>query len=287
MKYQTVISKKVKGGIKLRCMGDTHYGETAYDGEYFDRACKDARDKERKIIWMGDMVTSIPPGDRRWNIEEHQISLADQQHWLRVLLENYGDITEHLHVGNHELTHIRNSGNWVLNLCDELNVDYAGFQRNTLYKHKSKEFTLYTTHGTWALGGRAGEGRRKKTNKEIRIKDFMRTICYANLSIMGHAHQGILSTPHYSRQLVNTGLPEYEEFYLPDDDGRVYACCPSFLRIYQNGYENYATGRYEPTGVGWVDVDINENMELEDVQVWESYEGEFIMVDSLKKRMVV
>jgi hypothetical protein len=114
----------------------------------------------------------------------------------------------------------------------------------------------------------------------------MRTICYADLSIMGHAHQGILSSPHYSRQLINNGGDEYDEVCLPDDDGRIYACVPSFLRIYKNGYENYATGRFEPTGVGWVDVDVSGKMELEDVSVWESYEGKFIKVDSLQNRMI-
>lgn len=286
MTYKTVCSKVVKEGLRLRFMGDTHYGETACDGKYFAKACKDARESGRKIVWMGDLVTSIPPGDKRWNIEEHKITLAEQQHWLRVLLEDYGDITEYLHIGNHEQTLIRNHGNWVLTLCEELGVDYAGFQRNTLYKNRGHEFRLYTTHGAWSLGGTSGEGRRRKTNKEVRLKDFMRTLCYADLSVTGHAHTGVLSTPNYQRQLLNNGKPEYDEVYLPDDDGRIYACIPSFLRIYRSGQENYATGRYPPTGVGWVDLDTDRNLKVVDVSVWESYEGKFIKTESLQKRMI-
>lgn len=290
VKYKTVRVRKIpKGeGLKIRFLADKHEGETSFDYKHFNVAKKTAIDEGRKIIAMGDWNTNIVPTDRRrFSIEEHGETVAEQQHQVRVDMEDMKDLVEGWHIGNHEYSLMKVIGDYIGIMCEEIGIPYLGYQCNTLYKaHGGEKFTLYTTHGKWSFNYRAGEGRRKKTNYEVRVKDLLRPICWSDLSIMAHAHRGILSTPHYERQLVNVGKREYEERYLPDDDGRIFACCPSFLRIYRSGLENYASrSGLQPTGVGFIDLDLNKKLQIEDIRLILSKGKEFVVWDSLRKRI--
>lgn len=287
--YQTLRTKRLpKGeGLHLRFMGDPHRGEGQTDYKALKKAMDTALAEGRKVYTMGDWITSITPKDRRYSAEEVKQTVAEQRHDMRVDMENLKEIVEGWHIGNHEYTMIKEEGDFVKFMADEIGIPYLGYRCNTLYKSFSgNTFSLYTTHGNKAYNYKAGEGRRKKINYEVALKNNLRGICLSDLSVQGHAHRGILSTPHYEMQLVNEGGKEYAEKFVPDDDGRFYASVPSFLRIYRNGLENYGSrSGFHPTGVGFIDVDLDKELNLVDMRLIMTEGKKFVVRDSLKDRM--
>jgi len=287
--YKTLRTRTIpKGeGLQLRFMGDLHRGEGQTDHKMFKIACDTALKENRKIYAMGDWQTSIPCTDRRYSVMERGETVAEQTHDTRMDMEKLKDIIEGWHIGNHEYSQIKTHGDFIGEMCQEIGIPYLGYQCNTMYKNsKGDTFTLYTTHGNKSYSYKAGEGRRIKVNYEVALKNNLRGVCWSNLSVQGHAHRGILSTPNYEMQLMNTGAKEYEERFIPDDDGRMYACTPSFLRIYRNGEENYGSrSGFHPTGVGFVDVDLDKNLKLIDMRLVMTEGSKFLVFDSLKKRI--
>ncbi len=271
--------------LHYRIIADTHYGEHTFDRRSFRNAMDDAVEQDRGIILLGDMITSILPGDSRYSKNEHETTFADQEDWLERIISHYSDNLEWVFQGNHEQTLIKSHGDFMENICERNEVRYGGFQLNIRYqKQNGDSINFYLTHGRKTFNYRAGEGRRKKTNKQVRVKDLLRPICEADLYVMGHAHDGVLSTDPYELKLVNRDGQNYEERYLPEHDDKVYCCCPSMLRTYQEG-ENYASrSMIPPSEVGYIDVDISKGLDIEDVQLVVSNNDEFIVRESYKDR---
>ncbi len=270
---------------KYRIIADTHYGEQVFDRQTFRNAMDDAVDEDRRIILLGDLVTSITKSDRRHSVEEHKITFAEQTDWLEKIISYYQDNIDWVFHGNHEQKLISAHGNFVEKICDRHDIKYAGFQINVrLAKQGTQGFNFYLTHGNKTFNYRAGEGRRKKINKEVRIKDLLRNICEADIYIMAHAHDGVLSTDAYELRLVNENGQRYEEKYMPEHDDKIYACVPSMLRTYQKG-ENYGSrSMFSPSEVGYLDIDLTKGLDVENVKLVVSNENEFVVKDSYKQR---
>jgi len=270
---------------KYRIIADMHYGEHTFDRQCFRNAMDDAVDEGRRIILLGDLVTSITKDDRRHSVEEHKISFADQTDWLDKIISYYADNIDWVFQGNHEQKLIAAQGDFISNICERHEVKYAGFQLNIrLQKGNGNHLNFYLTHGNKTFNYRAGEGRRKKTNKEVRIKDLLRPVCEADIYIMGHAHDGVLSTDPFELRLINETGQRYEEKYLPENDDKIYACCPSMLRTYQKG-ENYGSrSMFPPSEVGYIDIDLTKGLDVDDVRLVVSNDNEFMVKESYKNR---
>ena len=287
-KDTSTMSYQIKKGEapKFRIIADLHYGEPDFDMGCFLTAISEAEEEGRKVILLGDLITSIIPEDRRFEKDNHKIDFAEQLDWLERILHKYADTIHLVFQGNHEQKLIRTHGDFIEKICERNAIMYAGYQMNILYRklnYKNK-INFYLTHGNRTFNYRAGEGRRIQTNKEVRIKDLLEPTCEADLYVMGHAHQGVLSTDALKMKLVNETGKRYEEKYVPENQDKVFCCCPSMFRTYQGG-ENYGTrSGFIPSEVGFIDVNLTKGLEIDDVKLIVSNGDEFIEKDSYKRR---
>jgi hypothetical protein len=270
-------------------MADLHEGEgPCSDRGSFFKGLRGAADQERKVVILGDMVTSIFPDDRRFNVEEHTTSFADQEAFIEdEVIRPFKDIIECWARGNHEDWLTKRHGDFMDKICTRHKVNYIGYQINTLYKLGDKRFTAYYTHGRRNFNRRAGEDVRKPVNKQVGLKDYFRdTGIEADFYICGHGHQAIMYTDPFDLRLVNRGGEHYSEEYLPTGEGKVYCMTPSFMRTYMTGSENYAAiAGFKASEVGYIDLDLTEDLNIYDVRLVVSNNGRFKTKDSYRRRM--
>ena len=272
--------------LKRRIIGDLHFGEPGADVELFEKLLEDARDQNRKVILLGDLITSIIPDDKRFEIETHAESFAEQQDYLNGILDKYHDIVELVFMGNHEGKLIKKHGDFLEKMCKRHGINYAGFRCNILYEKDTNQFNVLYTHGDKTFNYRAGEEVRKQTNKRIRLKDILGNGIEADMYVQGHAHEGVMYTDPFTLYMVNEDGERYEERYLQTGEGKTYVCIPALLRGHQ--HESYASrSGYAPTEVGCVDLEWDEDLNIKDLEIKVSKGDDFGTKESYADRRSV
>lgn len=252
---------------------------------------EEAEEKGYRVIILGDLITSILPNDKRHEIDSHVEDFSEQEEWLHDFFERFQDTIEWVGKGNHEGKLIKKHGDFLEKITNRYEIRYLGFQLNALYKKQYEDaeddsISIYMTHGTSTFNYRAGEDIRRQINKRVRVKDLLKNICEADFYIQGHAHQGVMYTPPFELTLVNEGGDKYKEKYLPKGEEKIYCCIPSMLRTYHKT-ENYAArSGVSPSEVGCIDLHLDQNLDVEDVEMIVSHQGEFIVKDSYNQRKI-
>ena len=280
--------------LKRRFVGDIHFGEPGSEEEAFKKLMDEAKRENRKVILMGDLITAITTKDKRHEVDVHDKTFSEQQDFLHETFEKYGDIIELVLKGNHEEKLIKKQGDFLEKMSERYDINYGGYCVNILYeKHIEDEhkeqitptFTAYYNHGSKSFNYRAGEEKRKETNKQIRLKDVLGNGIEADLYVQGHAHEGIMYTDPFKMKLVNKGEGKYEEEYIQTGEGKVYVCVPSLYRAHKG--ESYASRKgLKPTEIGCVDLEWEDNLDLKDVKLNVFNNEEVITTDSYAKRKV-
>lgn len=280
--------------LKRRFVGDIHFGEPGADVDKFRQIMDEAKRENRKVILMGDLITSIIVRDKRYEVDVHDKTFSDQQDFLHDILEKYDDIIELVLKGNHEETVIKKQGDFLENMCERYDVNYGGYCVNILYEkhiddaHEEQitpTFTAYYNHGSKSFNYRAGEKKRQETNKKIRLKDVLGNGKEADLYVQGHCHEGIMYVDPFEMRLVNKGNGEYEEEYIQTGERKTYISTPSLYRAHQS--ESYAARKdLSPTEIGYVDLEWNDDLSVNDIRIEVFNNDEIITTDSYKKQKV-
>jgi len=277
------ITLGTEDSLKRRIIGDLHYGEPGADVRLFEKLMEDAREEGRKVILLGDLITSILPTDKRFEIETHAKNFEEQRDYLNQLFAKYKNNIELVFMGNHEGKLIKTHGDFLERMCKRHDINYAGFRCNILYERDINQFNVLYTHGSKTFNYRAGEEKRKQINKEIRLKDILGNGIEADLYIQGHAHEGVMYTDPFRLFMVNEDGKKYQERYLQTGEGKTYVCIPALLRGHQ--HESYASrSDYRPTEVGCVDLDWDENLDIKDIRIKVSHGNEIKTKESYDER---
>ena len=103
---------------------DVHFGSPNSDVAHFKRELKEARERNARIIIIGDLFDAIYPlGDPRYNpsnlIKELQgkdDAPLQAAYMMRDILEPYQDLIDMIGLGNHEVTLLKHTGNHLIKI---------------------------------------------------------------------------------------------------------------------------------------------------------------------------
>lgn len=134
-------------------IGDAHLGNTSHDCVAFENLRKNilkiAQDNLVLISFMGDMIESIVPGDKRHSPAEQKDyteSVNDFYAWLKPLLSNKNIVFNGFLIGNHELTLAKKGINAAEEIEDRTEgkvEQYGSVVHNIIHiKCKGRERTL-------------------------------------------------------------------------------------------------------------------------------------------------
>ena len=223
---------------------DVHFGNVAADIKQFKKDLKEAKEREARILMIGDLFDSIYSKDPRHTpsilIPELQgrddpIDFAIDL--LTDILKPYADLIDGIGYGNHEESFIRyNATHPTKRLIHELELStgaeisdlgYSGYVLYDLYKNNKKRnhFNILYHHGS---GGGA-----PVTKGMININRKQTAWVY-DLYIFGHKHRNIADNsvcilPHRAskpkndwveqRPMLSAQIGNYLRNYPKDEDG--------------------------------------------------------------------
>jgi len=259
-----------RGYGRLLATGDWHIGNSACHEEGIRNFLK--RAARHTWIHHGDMYEGILAGDKRHDANEHKKTLMECQQFVEKLFKkSVVDTCVGVIVGNHDMSASRVVGDIISDLCANTGVQYLSGTCFIDYGCPDGTMRQFAAHGSGSTGGKAGEPERKKTNKQVKLRDILKPF-HADVCGMGHIHQGIVTPP-------------VDEERLTVVDGKVkrgpinvrhgwYYSTPSMFKTYPEGndYPNYAEMKlYSATDLGWIELIVERDGTIKAIE--EYYES--------------
>lgn len=193
---EVTIPYKTGEPVRICGLGDIHWGNIAVDEQALDRAVKFICDNHVYVVGMGDMIDSINPDDKRFDIKTVRPDF--RANLDNLISEQYESLCEKLskipqeqwigiHTGNHEeVIRTKYYRDVTRDLCRTLKTTYLGyeawsrirFERGSINKHV-EVFKLFSTHGSG--------GARFDPTKQWKMEHLTNKI-NADLIMMGHVH---------------------------------------------------------------------------------------------------
>jgi len=182
-----------RGEFKYICpWGDSHIGVIGTNYKAMDSSVKFIKEKDAKVILMGDLVDAINPNDKRFDPKtlDPRVSIDN------VISDQYAILCEYIekmdpsriigvHTGNHEETiRLNYSRNITYDLCRDYGLKYLGYSAWTriIFKRPSHSevFKMFSSHGYG--------GARYPATKQWKIQHIINALDDADLVLMGHVH---------------------------------------------------------------------------------------------------
>lgn len=197
-----VIKHSIKHGRRdiftLYFLGDIHAGSIhCAEDDIKDKVAEIERNKNAFWVGMGDYADCITKDDKRFDIVglapwvERDNIVESQRQWLRNLFLPIKDKCLCLLTGNHEEDiHSHHQNDITRNLCNDLNVQYAGFHCFLIiefYRGVEKNGNL---SDKWVLTWHLWHGAGTAQTEGARIMRLMRLVndVVADGYAMGHLH---------------------------------------------------------------------------------------------------
>jgi hypothetical protein len=270
---------------KIYWLGDLHLGTIAAHKEAFEDAiARVARERNSRIIGVGDYVEAIPPYDKRWAqdvLDPEMPTVLDQFHELREYLKPVKKKVLFLLEGNHEakLSHTGSHVKWLV--CDLLDIPFGTYAAKLSVRTTSKTapqmYKIFNWHGKGQIKSHAGDIITIRANEEAKLKRTLRDLCGdALIMARGHAHKLMVIPPTEELYLVDQGgmiKQRYTKIYrshTEDDfipkDARWYVSCGGFLRSQILGASTYIEKAGLPPNVLGYPVLTVENGQIVDIE---------------------
>jgi hypothetical protein len=226
--------------------GDLHLMEIGSQKEEFDAwwARKITNNKRARVIPMGDMISSILPGDRRFAVEGQDpeiMTLELAKRWWKYRLKRNRHKILYHHFGNHEWTIGAQTGEFVRELCLDAGIRYVGFKAHaTLHFENGEKLEFITLHGRKAFNSVIPQKdiRRRQRSIDDRIAGYLTLQGEADLIACGHAHRLRVLPPNQSTDpLLRKEEGRLEDYY--PSDPTWYVVTGSFMKGYVKGKTTY------------------------------------------------
>jgi len=238
--------------------------------------------RAKKMPWwhVGDLLESIMPGDKRFNVNEHKATLLDN---IKLASKHMGKASSTcwgLLMGNHERKCSNLVGDISETVANNAKVPYLGSVA-ALHVHAPKgEATILTAHGSGSIRGNSGIPERDDTNMRIKLRRKLDIFNGVLLKAVGHYHMTIVApmTLRYRGRFTDERMKRGLEVA---DDSWCCACPSMFLNYTHDSLtSSYAEAAlYPPTDIGWIEVIWNSDATIacinsinEKGQIVESYE---------------
>lgn len=244
-----------------------HIGQPAVSHAGIRKFVETVKEKRAPWLHLGDLIEAILGKDPRFDASEHKSTFVEQCEEATKYLSEISDLSWGLHVGNHEHKIDQKLGESTrAYLADASGVDYLTGAAFTYVNCPDGFFRLYSTHGSGSANYKAGEPQRIKTNKMVKLRNIFGKI-HADMIVMGHMHQDIVSPPVYERKTTAVGK-KVKQVPVLTRDGWIAVAPSMFETAPINGeLTNYAElKQYPPTTLGWIEILVERDGNIPEVR---------------------
>lgn len=274
-----VISHKLPRNGVVIDTGDWHFGSSNCVHDGIDRMLSKLRKKNHYIILKGDLMETISPDDKRFNLGDRNYEMlrsGEQRAAIIATLKPYRKKILALGIGNHEFKD-DNTEQHGKHMCTSLGCPYGAYTFVIEFRDKDTGkvmFKTFHTHGNGSLKSSAKDKLQQVANKKASLKQKLINTDIADCVYMsmGHTHQLLTVEPNYdvdtplTTSMLGTHQHDLAEInqnakYIPPDQ-RFYANTGSFLKLYSKpglGIVPYGErAMFKPAGLGWVEFEFKD-----------------------------
>jgi len=211
----------------------------------------------------GDAIDEIASDDKRYDPLTTKTLQIDQQ--IKDAIKKRKPIKNKLVCmlkGNHEHKLIRFT-NATERISEGVGVTYGTWSSiiNYLDPRGRILFKHFATHGCGSIKSDADDPVRQLSNKRLSLKRKLKNkFGDTLLNTCGHFHQLLVLRPEPILYLTSQALKINQNYTEPrkksgyiEPNHKWYACCGSFLKMYENGIDTYSErAGYDPLELGFV-----------------------------------
>lgn len=247
---QKLAFKKNQKHIELLFGACWHIGQMSVDYDGIRTFIKKA--KKNPWFHQGDLIEAIVPADsRRFNVEEHQITILDQIAYAEELMRPAASTCLGICTGNHENTLSKQFGNITRDIAKSLGVPFLGMCAFDRLVCPDGYCDVYVAHGSKGFGGNAGDIERIKLNRQIKLRNNNKKMI-ADIVAVSHAHTSVITAPSYKMRLGYT--PDKVKLLPVAVEPVWYSACPSMFKTYVEGNDIGSYGelaQFEASDIGF------------------------------------
>lgn len=273
-----LIKRELPRSYKAIDTADFHLGSSNCHKEGIINLVKRVKELDAIVFLKGDLFEAIIPGDKRFNLDAHDMDLKtpdDQIEWLSTQFKDIKDNIAVVLMGNHEykIIHYRNM---IKNFCEKLKLDYDKVYGGAICKFIATNggrvmHKHLLTHGNKGLPPGAKDPIQREANRKAAQKRTLEELGFADCiySSQGHHHQLVIVEPTCENHLYLTddGKSIKQKYrvqskqnidYIPPDS-RWYAGTASYRKTYcKPGSKiiDYGEGKFPPAPLGHVELEI-------------------------------
>ena len=211
----------------------------------------------------GDMIEAIEVRDRRFCLETTKTASIDKQ--IQQAINLRIPIKKKMVCGlkgTHEHGIIRFT-NAAERICLGVGIRYGTWTAliNYLDLKGRLMFKHFATHGDGSIKSGADDPVRQLSNKRLSLKRKLKNkFGDTLLQTCGHFHQLLICRPEPILYLTSQADKIHQNYTEPrkkygyiEPNHKWYACCGSFLKLYENGVDGYAErAMYDPVELGFI-----------------------------------
>ena len=267
-----LISHTMPDNFTIYDMSDFHIGSpNCAEETLLAVIARIKRTKNAFVIFKGDAIEAITPGDKRYTNTCVLDEYKSPKHQADRVIEMFRPIADRILVwmtGNHELK-LQNVIDFGEYIAESLGVPYGAYVCKITFKNAKGQrmFKTYHTHGMGSINSNAKDDIQYAANRAAGLKHKLAKSGHADCIYMsrGHDHQLIVVDPTVQNKLFLTddgvGIHQHyhqqstqDAIYVPPDS-RWYATTGSFRRLYSkpgHGVTDYSEmAGYSPSEIGY------------------------------------
>ena len=236
------------------------------------------RSRNTYVIFKGDAIECITPGDKRYTHTCVMDEYKTPKHQADKVIEMFRPIKDRIlawGIGNHclKLINIMDFGRFM---ADSLGVPYGAYVFKIHYSDPDGNFIFksYHTHGWGNLSSNAKDDIQRDANRKAALKQKLVASAMSDCIYMsmGHNHQLIVVDPTIQNRLALTddGVQIHQHYHTQSHqdassispDSRWYATTGRFRRLYSKpgvGATDYGEmSGYSPSEIGYAKITVKD-----------------------------
>ena len=224
-----------------------------------------AKAKKHSWILHGDVIEGVTPFDKRYEKDAHEASLVSTIQKAADLIKEAQSNCIGLLKGNHEDAPSKTFGDVAEDIAMRAGVPYLTATCFIKFVCPAGQFTGFFAHGNGSANYRTGEPERKKSNKQIKLRDILKDF-HADICGMGHLHKSISTAPCSELRLSVGEDNTVKRRPIVTRPGWFYAA-PSMFKTYNGHKSNYGEMKIFPAvDLGWIEFDVNRQGEILEIR---------------------
>ena len=244
--------------------GDWHLGNESVDLDSLD--CLQDRilsNSNIQVIHGSDIIEGIIPTDKRFDVDEAETTVVEQIEMAVSRLKAIAKQCVGMLKGNHESAPSRLIGDITALMCKQADIDNLSQCCYLNVDAPDGNSTAFCSHFVPSINNRNEDAVCRQAAKASRLRKLLRPF-EAHLKLLGHIHHFICHTPVLEDRLmfVENKIKHRPVMVRPE----WIAVCPAFLKVYGD-QDNYAQAKlYDPTDIGWVEVDFDKQAQVVEIR---------------------